>query len=83
MNREKVNQLIRDFILTHFLQMEDDVELDSSMALITGGIMDSISTLQLVDYIETTFEIDFEPHEVDSDNLNSIELITNFVLRKM
>ena len=44
--------------------------------------MDSVSTLQLVEYLEKEFKIEFEPHEVDNDNLNSVELISEFVWEK-
>lgn len=82
MKKEQINALITQFVLDTFLQDEDAKELNDSLELISGGIMDSISTLKLVDYIEITFDIEFEPHEVDSENLNSIALITEFIFQK-
>jgi acyl carrier protein len=45
--------------------------------------MDSISTIQLVDFLEKEFSVQFKPHEVDQDNLNTIELITRCVEGKL
>jgi len=59
------------------------VELNPDTPLISGGIIDSISTLKMVDFLENTFKIEIQPHEVDRDNLDTIELISNFVLGKL
>ncbi len=50
--------------------------------LISSGIVDSISVLQLVDFLEQDFNIEFQPHEVDHDNLNTIDKIVEFVKSK-
>lgn len=52
------------------------------LILISSGIVDSITTLQLVEFIETEFNIEFDAHEVDRDNLDTLILIENFVERK-
>ena len=50
--------------------------------LLSGGLIDSISALELVDFLEKTFGFEFEPHEVDQDNLDSVSKIMEFVKRK-
>jgi acyl carrier protein len=57
-------------------------ELNDSTPLISGGILDSISTLQLVSFLEDNFKIEFQPNEIDQDNLNTISQIANFVRSK-
>jgi acyl carrier protein len=44
--------------------------------------MDSISSLMLVEYLEKTFNISFEPHEVTAENLDSLNIIEAFVNQK-
>lgn len=51
--------------------------------IISCGLSDSVSTLQMVDFIEKSFGIEFQPHEVDVDNLDTIKLITAFVQKKL
>ncbi len=66
-------------------QLLDDASfpLEYETALISSGLIDSISTLKLVDYLEKKYHIEFLPHEVDKDHLDSIELIAAFVQSKM
>lgn len=76
-----INQ-IRAYILEeHFSDAAEDLKND--MPLISSGIIDSISVLQLVDFLEETFGIEFEPHEVDHSNMNSIDLMVAFVQSKI
>ncbi|MFN8715166.1 MAG: phosphopantetheine-binding protein [Bacteroidota bacterium] len=58
------------------------VELADDTLLISNRLMDSIVALKLVSHLETAFNIEFEAHEVDQDNLDSINVITAFTVRK-
>ena len=70
---------IKNFIMEQFLPGEDPNELTDDTPLISGGILDSIATLQLVMYIEETFRVSFEPHEVDKENLDSLNLMVRLL----
>jgi methoxymalonate biosynthesis acyl carrier protein len=51
--------------------------------LISSRMMDSIVALKLVSHLEEKFNIEFEAHEVDPDNLDTINIIAGFVQNKM
>lgn len=51
--------------------------------LLSGGLIDSISALELVEFLETAFGFEFEAHEVDQDNLDSLAKILAFVEGKL
>jgi acyl carrier protein len=68
-------EAIRHFILREFLPGEDPGELGYRTPLITGGILDSISTLKLVAFLEDHFGIAIEAHEAGVDHLDTIERI--------
>ena len=74
---------IREYLLEKFFEEDNKDELQDSTPLISGGILDSISTMQVVDYLEKEFNIEFEPHEVDEEFLDSIDLITETVKSKL
>jgi acyl carrier protein len=76
---DSAKQRIKDFIMSQFLPGEDPSELTEDTPLISGGILDSIATLQLVMFIEETFKVTFEPHEVDKENLDSLNLIAKLL----
>ncbi|MCI0621683.1 MAG: acyl carrier protein [Acidobacteria bacterium] len=81
MNHE-INQNVKEFILREFLPGENPDELTDSTPLITGGILDSIATLKLVSFIEESYSLTLQAHEVDVDNLNTISDITNLIQSK-
>ena len=49
----------RDFIIAEFLPGEDPQELTEDFELITSGILDSLSRLKLVAFLEKTYDINF------------------------
>ncbi len=73
---------VRAFILHEFLPGESPDELTATTPLITGGIIDSVSTLKLVGFVEETFGIELAAYEVDAEKLDTIELIEKLVRSK-
>jgi acyl carrier protein len=57
--------------------------LTDQTALLSEGIIDSLSVMVLVQFIETSFSFEFEPHEVDPDNLDSIDKMVAFIQAKI
>ena len=82
MNRQAIHDTVKTYILEQFLPGEDPNELTDDTPLMTTGILDSLATLKLVTYLEEKFDIAVEAHEADSENLNTLELITDLVARK-
>lgn len=74
---------IKSFIMNEFLPGEDPSELTDDTPLITGGILDSIATLKLVMHLEEKYRVTFAPHEVDKENLDTLDLIAAFVRDKL
>lgn len=68
--------------LVNELLGEESEGLENSTELITGGLLDSISTLQLVDFLEKEFSIEFQANEVDQEHLNSIDIIVKTINEK-
>ena len=80
---EDVKKTIKEFILKEFLPGEDPEQLTDSTPLITGGILDSLASLKLMDFLEEQFRIETEAHEVNEDHLDSLADIANFVESKL
>lgn len=77
----KVEEKVREYISNTFYQGNDS-SLTNETKLLSSGIIDSISALQLVEFLENEFHFEFEAHEVDQDNLDSIDIIVGFVEKK-
>lgn len=78
----EIKATVRQFLLEHLFAGQADAELQDDTPLITSRLMDSIVALKLVNHLETAFGFEFEAHEVDQDNLNTIDIITAFVEQK-
>lgn len=80
---EEIQQAIKTYILECFLPGENPAALTDSAPLITGGILDSLATLQLVVFLEERFRIEVQAHETMVDNLNTLADIARFVHSKL
>lgn len=76
---EEIAEVIHQFILREFLPGEAPSELTDQTPLITGGVLDSISTLKLVTFLEDHFRITIEAYEAGVDHLDTIERIAAVV----
>jgi acyl carrier protein len=74
---------IRDYILREFLPGESPETLSNNTPLITGGILDSISTIKLVAFLEAEFGVEMHPHEMSPDYLDTVELIATLVAERI
>jgi acyl carrier protein len=73
---------IIDFIKENFIMGRSDVVLDIDISLIESGIMDSTGVLELVEFLETTYEIKIDDDELIPENLETITNIINFLKTK-
>jgi acyl carrier protein len=78
----EIQDVIRDYILREFLPGEDPGELTEETPLITGGILDSISTLKLVVFLEEHFDVIVEAHEAGVEHLDSVGQIARLIAEK-
>ncbi len=82
MNAQDIGSAIKDFILTEFLPDESPDSIDKSTSLISGGVLNSLATLQLVTFLEDTFDISIKAREVGIDYMDTIADIESLVISK-
>ncbi|HEX6924625.1 MAG TPA: acyl carrier protein [Longimicrobiaceae bacterium] len=73
---------IKQYILDECLPGENPALLTEDTPLITGGILDSISTMKLVMFLEEEFGVSIEAHEMSPDHLNTIARVARTVESK-
>ena len=78
----QIADTIRDFVLTRYLPGESPENLQNDMPLRTSGVLDSLATLALIQFIEQEFNIEVEAHETDVDNFDRINDMVAFIERK-
>jgi len=77
-----LKEQIRNFILENFI-LENPEDLVDDESMLNIGIMDSTGVLELVAFIESTFEIKVEDEELHRENLDSINKIVSYLERKL
>lgn len=80
---EAIAATTKQYILDEFLPGENPANLTMSTPLVSGGILDSLATLRLVSFLEQTYKVRFEPHEVSADRINTIADIAKLVETKL
>jgi acyl carrier protein len=73
--------IVRQFIIDNFLFGNDDGLQDSDQ-LRQKGIIDSTGVLELIAFVEKTFELTIDDREIIPENLDTIERIADFVQAK-
>jgi len=73
---------IRSFIFENFI-LEKPEDLVDDASLLEKGIMDSTGVLELVAFLESTYEINVEDEELIPENLDSIKNIVVYLERKL
>jgi acyl carrier protein len=80
---EEIKAKIKAFILEEFLPGESEEALTDSTELVTHGVLDSLSTLQLATFIEQEYPVKLQAHEVNIDYLNTLTDITDLIISKL
>ena len=79
---DSIQSTVKTYILEQFLPDANPDDLTPDTRLISGGILDSLATVKLVVFLEQHFGIEVEAHEVNNDNLETINLIAKLVQGK-
>jgi acyl carrier protein len=74
---------IQRFILSELVPYEPSSRLSEDTALVESGILDSISSLQLVDFLETRFNIEIKADEAGIHNFGCLRDIGALVDHKL
>jgi acyl carrier protein len=78
---EEIKIAVRQFIIENFL-FEEDENLKDDTSFLESGIIDSTGVLEMVTFLEDTYEIHVEDEDMIPENLDSLESIANYITRK-
>jgi acyl carrier protein len=77
--RESLIHQIREFIVFSFVRGERPESIDPELNLIEAGILDSLTIIEVADYLESLSGAPVHSHEVNPDNMGSISAMAAFV----
>jgi acyl carrier protein len=73
---------IRQFIVDTFLFGAQSDELTNEASLLELDIIDSTGVLELVEFLEETYDIEVEDKELVPENLDTLKNIVAFLKKK-
>lgn len=73
---------IREFIVSNFLFGDTSRMPDDGQSLLESGVVDSTGVLELVEFLEQDLGVKVADHETVPANLDTIENLAHFVVRK-
>jgi len=73
---------IREFIMGNFI-LDGDDNLSNDDSLLEKGIIDSTGVLELVAFIEETYQFKIKDEELVPENLDSIKNILQFIQNRL
>lgn len=76
-----IHETLREFVSTNFL-FGEPFELQDQDSLLEHGLIDSTGVLELVTFLEQTWQIAITDHELVPENLDSIDRLADFIVRK-
>ena len=72
---------VRGFINTELLYREDQ-QIDPEENLIDSGVIDSMTLLRLISFLEENYGIEIPDQEIMPDNFRSMTAIDSFLSRR-
>ncbi len=75
-------ETVRRFIIENFL-FGNGEKLKDDTSFLGGGIIDSTGILELVAFLEETFDFNIEDTEMVPENFNSLIDISSYLVRKL
>jgi len=79
---QELERTIREFVIKNFI-FEDDGSLTPETSFLDNGIIDSTGVLELIAFVEETYGIKVEDHEIIPENFDSTRNIASFVERRI
>jgi len=79
----EIKAALRQFVLDNYLRGAQDQNLEDTTPLITSGIVDSVGVIDLLNFVESQFGIEFMPGEIDRYHLNTVEQIHRIIREKL
>lgn len=73
---------VKEFIIENFLYGEEE-QLKPDTDFFDKGIIDSTGVIELVSFLEETFNISVDDEELIPENLSSLKNIDSFLQKKL
>jgi len=80
--KQELKDAVRNYITQEVFSGTEPADFNDDLKIVSTRLMDSIVTLNMVNHFEETLNVELQAHEVNVDNLDSVNLITDFLASK-
>ena len=81
-NEHQLRSEIRQFVLDDLLMGDTSSMLDDGESFLQTGTLDSIGVLDVIMFLEHNFQLKIQDCELVPENLDSVNRLVQFVMRK-
>jgi acyl carrier protein len=78
-----IEDQIRQYIAENFLFVEDGYQLADDVSFLEEAIVDSTGVLELVLFVEETFDVKVIDEEITPENYDSVSRLAAYIRRKV
>lgn len=82
LSKISIKQKLYEFLNDYFIK-ESGLIVNDNTSFLDEGIIDSTGVIELIAYIENSFDVRVEDDEIIPDNLDSFNQLVEFVSRKL
>ena len=75
-------KVIRGFVVMNYLLGDETRAFTDDDSFLESGIMDSTGILELIEFVEDTYDLTIEDAEMVPENLDSVNNICEFIKNK-
>ncbi len=83
MNKEEIKKLIRNYVSEHVFSGKLASDFTDDTLLVSTRIINSIIVMHMINHFEEVLKIELEAHEVNIDNLDSVNIMAEFFENKI
>ena len=79
----KIEEQIREYIVQTLLFGDNNIRFDNDTSFLQKRVIDSIDILQLVIFVEKTFNLVIDEEEITPDNFDSVNKLAHYIRLKV
>jgi acyl carrier protein len=79
---DEVEKIIRKFLAEYLLPEAEVQKLDPETPLLQTGILNSLTLIHLIDFLEQQFDLVVSPAEFQPENFQSLHTICAYIQQK-
>ena len=78
-----IEDQLKNYIAKNLLFSDNGFNYEDDASFLEEGIVDSIGVMELIAFVEETFGVKVEDHEVTPDNFDSVNKLAAFLRSKL